>query len=177
MGRAVVYLFLITAFAFFFVFYPSNSPDRNHQELTRRLGYKLRAPTFDPLVEEMERYAEEHGSGRGRNAISGQRTTTANQVPDAYKDYYDEGRLKISLRLLVLFPLLDHSPKDGVISYEELSDWIIEQAVQRLNYRTRKELDFHDKNGDGAISFREYLPQFTEEDIGMPLMAFFSFDS
>ncbi|MCD7451905.1 hypothetical protein HAX54_013984 [Datura stramonium] len=31
--------------------------------------------------------------------------------------------------------------------------------------RTWRELEFRDKDGDGAISFSEYLPQFTNEDI------------
>lgn len=119
----------------------------------------------------MERIAEEDELQSRENAIGTGKTEKENQIPEAYRDYYDEGRLNITLRLLVLFPLLDNSPKDEAISYEELNDWIAGQAKERLNYRTRKELAFHDKNGDGAISFHEYLPQFTEEDIG----TYFSF--
>lgn len=157
----MVYVLIITAFAAFFLFSPSNLEDQKHQELTRRLGFKFRTLTFDPLVAEMEKLAEERELGSRESAIA----EGNHQVPHAYGHYYDEGRLNISLRLLVLFPLLDHSPKDGGISYEELSDWITGQAIERLNYRTRKQLAFYDKNGDGAISFHEYLPKFTEEDI------------
>ncbi|XP_038880351.1 calumenin-B [Benincasa hispida] len=160
MGRAVAYVLISTAFAAFFLFSPSNLQDWKHQELSRRLGFKFRTPTFDPLFAEMERLAEENAIG-----VENQNSAKRNQVRDDCKHYYDEGSLNISLRLLVLFPLLDHSPKDGAISYEELSDWITGQAIERLNYRTGKQLAFNDKNGDGAISFHEYLPQFTEEDI------------
>ena len=161
MGKAVVYVLTATVFALFFLISPSNFHNRSHQQATRRLGFKFPNPTFDPLVTEMERLAAEE---RGENAIGVDNQN--HKIIDSYRNYYDEGRLNISLRLLVLFPLLDNSPKDGVISYEELSDWINGQAIERLNYRTTKQLEFYDKNGDDAISFHEYLPQFTEEDIG-----------
>ncbi|TYK11288.1 reticulocalbin-2 [Cucumis melo var. makuwa] len=160
MGKAVVYVLTATAFAVFFLISPSNFHNRNYQQPTRRLGFKFPNPTFDPLVTEMERLEAEE---RGENAIGMENQN--HKITDAYRNYYDEGRLNISLRLLVLFPLLDNSPKDGVISYEELSDWINGQAIERLNYRTTKQLEFYDKNGDNAISFHEYLPQFTKEDI------------
>ncbi|XP_022945265.1 reticulocalbin-2 isoform X1 [Cucurbita moschata] len=164
MGRAVVYVLILAAFAAFFVFSPSHLPDRNRQELTRRLGYKFRTPTFDPLVAELERIAEERELGSRGNAIGVEQTAKA-KIPEAYRDSNDEGRLNISSRLVVLFPLVDHSPTDGLINYEEMSNWITEQTVNKLNNRTGRELAFYDKNGDGAISFHEYLPQFTEEDI------------
>ena len=68
-----------------------------------------------------------------------------------------------------MFPLLDNAPKDGLISAKELGGWIEQQAIDRLSYRTDKIMAWHDKNGDGAISFSEYLPQFTEDDIGKAL--------
>ncbi|KAG6650455.1 hypothetical protein CIPAW_06G044800 [Carya illinoinensis] len=66
---------------------------------------------------------------------------------------------------MVLFPFLDTAPNDGVVSFKELEGWIAQQAHDRLNYRTEKELALRDKDGDGAISFREYLPHFSNEDI------------
>ena len=163
----MVYVLIFAAFAAFFVFSPSDLPDRNRQELTRRLGYKFRTPTFDPLVAELERIAEERELGSRGNVIGVEQTAKA-KIPEAYRDSNDEGRLNISSRLVVLFPLVDHSPKDGLINYEEMSNWITEQTINKLNSRTGRELAFYDKNGDGAISFHEYLPQFTEEDIGKP---------
>lgn len=67
---------------------------------------------------------------------------------------------------MVLFPVLDVAPQDGMLNAQELEAWLTQQAVDRLHYRTRRELELRDKNGDGSISFFEYLPQFTKEDIG-----------
>ncbi|KAJ8558107.1 hypothetical protein K7X08_004873 [Anisodus acutangulus] len=66
---------------------------------------------------------------------------------------------------MVLFHILDVAPKDSFMEYKELETWNTKQAIDRLHYRTRRELEFRDKDGDGAISFNEYLPQFTNEDI------------
>ena len=49
---------------------------------------------------------------------------------------------------------------------KELEAWIVQQADDRLTYRTEKELALRDKDGDGAISFQEYNPQFSNEDLG-----------
>ncbi|GAV89096.1 LOW QUALITY PROTEIN: hypothetical protein CFOL_v3_32516, partial [Cephalotus follicularis] len=64
------------------------------------------------------------------------------------------------------FPLLDKAPKDEVVSFNELEDWNIQQAHHMpILYRTQKEIAARDTDGDGAITFCEYLPQFTMEDI------------
>ncbi|PON81240.1 Parvalbumin [Trema orientale] len=159
MAKAVVYALLAAAFVLLVILGPSNNRSRDHLGLHRRLGNRLRAPAFDPLVAKIERYAEEKGSKEGGNDV-------ADQVAGANRFFNDEGVLNITLRLIVLFPLLDKAPEDGVVSSSELNSWIRDMAVERLNYRTRRELASHDENGDGAISFREYLPQFSDEDIG-----------
>lgn len=66
----------------------------------------------------------------------------------------------------MLFPFIDGEPEDGYISLRELEAWNVKQAKDRLFYRTQKDMDYYDKDGDGEISFREYLPQFSEEQIG-----------
>lgn len=73
--------------------------------------------------------------------------------------------LNITLRLLTLFPFLDTTPQNGVVSLKELEAWNVQQAVHRLNYRTQKEMTVRDKDGDGAITLRECLPQFSDEEI------------
>ncbi|PHT78680.1 hypothetical protein BC332_15500 [Capsicum chinense] len=125
--------------------------------LSRRLGLKIRDPIFDPLVAELEQKPKE----KKNNNNSSERSRK--KEDDKYFD--NDGRLKTTLRLMVLFPILDVAPKDGFIEYKELKVWNTQQTIDRLHYRTWKEMEFRDKDGDGAISFSEYFPQFTNEDI------------
>lgn len=159
MAKAVVYLLLATAFVLLLILGSSNHNGRRHFDLNRRLGNRFQAPAFDPLVAKIERHEEEKGTKVGGHDV-------ADEVTDANEYFSDEGRLNITLRLIILFPLLDKAPKDGVISALELNSWLRDMATDRLNYRTQRELLSHDENGDGAISFLEYLPQFSDEDIG-----------
>jgi len=84
----------------------------------------------------------------------------------------EDGKLNLTLRLTILFPLIDRMPKDGYVGLKELEDWNIMQAHERMHHRTRKVLDQNDKNEDGLISFFEYLPHFSEEDISEFILLF-----
>lgn len=165
MAKAVVYTLLATTFIIFVLFYPKEEENKNHLGPSRRLGYKFPIPTFDPLVSQMERLAEEKGLGNQTNSINLENNSHIGNIADANEYFSDEGKLNITLRLINLFPLLDKAPKDEVISFQELEAWNIQQTVDRLSYRTQSEMADWDKDGDGAISFSEYLPQFSEEDI------------
>ncbi|GLU21282.1 hypothetical protein SLE2022_374280 [Rubroshorea leprosula] len=168
MSKAVVYALLATAFFIFLVLSPNSRQDDARLIPGRRLGYKFRVPAFDPLVIRIERSVEERKSGsdhRINNAINQEDISYIPEVEDSLEYFSDEGILNITLRLITMFPLLDVSPVNGLVSYDELETWNIQQALDRLYYRTQKEITSRDKNGDGAISFSEYLPQFTEEDI------------
>ncbi|KAK8511888.1 hypothetical protein V6N13_073720 [Hibiscus sabdariffa] len=146
MAKAMVYTFLAIAFIILLL-----SPTKRHGHhplgLNRRLAHKV---PFDPLVTRMERWTEDQGWSQN-----------ITYVPEVGGD----GTLNTTSRLIILFPFLDIEPKDGKISALELGVWIRQQVVDRLNYRTNKLMSWHDKNGDGAISFSEYLPQFTPKDI------------
>ncbi|CAH9111889.1 unnamed protein product [Cuscuta epithymum] len=114
--------------------------DLSPQGLSRRLGTTY-SPVFDPIVVKSEKSEDD-----GR--------------------YYDnKGRLNTAMRLMVLFPMVDMSPRDGFMDRNELQSWNTQQAIDRLNYRARRELRFRDKDGDRCISFSEYLPHFTHEEI------------
>lgn len=185
MAKGVVYSLLATALIVLMVYSPSKQRLHNLHGLNRRLGYTGHVPIFDPLVAMMERYAEEKGLGDQNHPIDLEHDSViANGVEEAHEYLSEEGKLNITLRLVSLFPLLDHAPKDGFITYNELKHWITAQAKERMDYRTHKELAAHDKDGDGAISFKEYLPQFSIEDIGIhltilriPLSFVFHFDT
>ena len=169
MGKAVVYTLLATAFIILSVFSTNERHGYTRLGLSRRLGYK--APHFDPLVSRIERSAEE--KGLSYHVDNPEHISYVPEVEDAHEYFDDEGNLNTTLRLMILFPFLDNAPKDGLISAKELGGWIEQQAIDRLSYRTDKVMAWHDKNGDGAISFREYLPQFTEDNIGKALAIWF----
>ncbi|XP_059427722.1 uncharacterized protein LOC132192343 [Corylus avellana] len=165
MAKVVVYTLIATAVIILIVL----SPSKQHgQDLgggrNRRLGYKFPVATFDPLVAELERLAQNHGLGDPINPLDLENHSFPDEFADAYK-YFSEGKLNITLRLIVLFPLLDKASNDGVVSFKELEVWIAQRALQGLNYRTEKELALLDKDEDGIISFREYLSQFSNEDL------------
>ncbi|CAK7324207.1 unnamed protein product [Dovyalis caffra] len=166
MARVVAYVLITITFIVFITFSPINNHGRATPALNRRLGSKLSMPNFDPLVVKIQRVAEEKGhAGEGGDAIDLDKNSYAKEVEDAGEYLSDDGRLNITLRLLFLFPLLDKQPKDGLISFEELEAWNIDQARDRLAYMTQREIQSRDKDGDGAISFKEYFPQFSNDDI------------
>ncbi|XP_062120069.1 uncharacterized protein LOC133834466 [Humulus lupulus] len=162
MAKAVVYALVAAAFVLLITLGPSDHhlSSRGHLgRLNRRFGNRSQALVFDPLVAKMERYSE--GKGSSNNVVADE-----DEDGDDVNQYInEEGTLNITLRLLVVFPMLDKAPEDGFVSSLELNSWIRDMAVERLNHRTRKEMISHDENGDGAISFLEYLPQFSDEDI------------
>ncbi|KAK4366025.1 hypothetical protein RND71_013905 [Anisodus tanguticus] len=151
----VVISTIITAFVFFVVlfiqFLKLNHTNAYYtpNSLSRRLGIKNRYPIFDPLVAELER------KSKGNNKADNSSRRSHKKEDDKYFD--NDGRLKTSLRLMVLFHILDVAPKDSFIEYKELEVWNTKQAIDRLHYRTRRELEFRDKDGDGAISFNEQM--------------------
>ncbi|XP_031115123.1 reticulocalbin-2 [Ipomoea triloba] len=122
--------------------------DYSPRGLSRRLGTQPSAPLiFDPIVARRKGFANPEKS----------------EDDDRY--FNDKGRLDTGLRLMVLFPILDKDPRDGFVDTKELEYWNTQQAISRLNYRTQRELLLRDKDGDGSVSFSEYLPQFTDEDM------------
>lgn len=147
---------------FFFIFLSPLNLKEPEGRLSRRFGYKLleRAPNFDPLVANIEK--KTHHEPTLSNLDS---TTSVSDVVETYQYLTSGGKLNTTLRLIILFPLLDREPKDGVVGFNELEAWITQRAIERLDYLTQAELDSTDKNGDLVISFKEYLPQFSEKDI------------
>ncbi|GKV25573.1 hypothetical protein SLEP1_g34989 [Rubroshorea leprosula] len=128
------------------------------------LATDFQAVPLDPLVTRIERSLEERGLVGIKNPVNQENISYLSDVVDASEYFSDGGSLNITKRLITLFPLLDISPADRVVSFEELETWNIKQAQDRLSYRTHAEMVSRDENGDGAISFNEYLPQFTKND-------------
>lgn len=75
------------------------------------------------------------------------------------EDYLnDEDRFNVTDRLLLLFPKIDVDPADGFVSEAELTEWNLKQAASDVLHRSQRELELHDKNHDGFVSFSEYEP-------------------
>lgn len=75
------------------------------------------------------------------------------------EDYLnDEDRFNVTNRLVLLFPKIDVEPNDGFVTEHELTEWNLKQAATEVMHRTRREMEVHDKNLDGFVSFAEYEP-------------------
>lgn len=186
MSKAVVYTVIATAtLLIFIVLSPLNLEESKGRLNNRRFGYKIleRAPTFDPLVTKIERESEQKNQ-QHKNDFDNKKnvaprtglgsTTTVSEIKETYEYLTSGGTLNTTLRLIILFPLLDRDPKDGFVGFNELESWVTQRALERLDYATQVELESKDKNGDLALSFREYLPDLSEKDIGDFLISFVS---
>lgn len=126
---------------------------------------------FDPVVAEMERhredkewermYFEEHHheiADDADAAMGHERQPEWEDFMDAEDYLNDEERFNITNRLLMLFPKIDVDPTDGFASEKELTDWNLFQTEKEVFHRTQREMELHDKNRDGFVSFSEYDP-------------------
>lgn len=180
MAKVVVYALVAIAFVALIVLSPTNTYSSHNQHgvhaLSRRLGYKLPISNLDPIVRKLQRVSEETGLVEENNSINLERISvdvSDAEVPNEY--FSNDGKLNITRRLIFLFSLIDNAPKDGKASFEEFQIWNREQTMDTLTYRTQQALDLHDKNKDGEISFSEFLPQFSKEEIGKFFFFFFFF--
>jgi calumenin len=73
------------------------------------------------------------------------------------EDYVNsENRFNVTKRVEILFPKIDLDPGDGFITAEELTNWNLMQARTETLHRTKRDMELHDKNKDGLVSFGEY---------------------
>lgn len=170
MAKVVVYTLLTAIFIVFIVLSPKQQrqTDQSIEGLiSRRLGRRLDIPAFDPLVTRIERLSHEKEAKTHTDQTVEPEAWRGNAEEDMFEEYYaEEGRLNTTMRIKFLFPLLDAAPRDGFVSLKELQTWMMQQTEDNMGYRTAKELELQDKNKDGAITFEEYLPQFSKEAIG-----------
>ncbi|KAK9144039.1 hypothetical protein Syun_013439 [Stephania yunnanensis] len=79
------------------------------------------------------------------------------------EEYFNaEGMLNITKRLEILFPLLDSSPEDGVLSFKELEAWNVRQAMERLIYMTK--IEMLESDGIRSLNFTEYKDSLHQEE-------------
>uniref|UniRef100_A0A6V7QQL6 EF-hand domain-containing protein n=1 Tax=Ananas comosus var. bracteatus TaxID=296719 RepID=A0A6V7QQL6_ANACO len=179
-------VWIYVALTLFVVLLLSFAPTHHHLRPHRRL--KLRssfAPRgdggggggghqvpFDPLIADIERRREDrewerahynftHGGGGGGegDAAPGMESQPEwEEFMDAEDYINDEDRFNVTRRIEELFPKVDVAPADGAITAEELTEWNLAQAQREVMHRTQRDLELHDKNRDGFISFAEYEP-------------------
>ncbi|KFK29297.1 hypothetical protein AALP_AA7G115000 [Arabis alpina] len=162
MAKAVVLTLLTTTFIILFLLVPKTQNETQSMEglISRRLGRRLEMPVFDPLVTRIERLS--HEKEAHTNTIEGAKE----KDDDMFEEYFaQERRLNTTMRIKFLFPLLDAAPRDGFVSFKELQTWMMQQTEDNMGYRTAKELELQDKDKDGVVTFEEYLPQFSKQDI------------
>lgn len=173
MGRSTTVILYITVALFILIlisFSPSSPPHRHHRRLKLRSSFdvKQHSPiTFDPLVAEIERRREDKEWERHYFEENHKEFTSENSAPGAEaqpewedfidaEDYLNDDRFNITQRLVSLFPQIDLDPVDGFVSVDELTEWNMKSAQKEVMHRTARDMELHDKNHDGFVSFQEY---------------------
>ncbi|KAH0931285.1 hypothetical protein HID58_008402 [Brassica napus] len=146
-----------------------------HHRLKLRSSFNFK-PTrhdpipFDPLVADMERRREDKEWERQHIDHSHPELATHDAAPghesqpewedfmDAEDYLNDEEKFNVTDRLISLFPKLDVSPTDGFVTESELTEWNMQSSAKEVMHRTQRDMDVHDRNKDGFISFSEYEP-------------------
>ncbi|XP_071693525.1 uncharacterized protein [Rutidosis leptorrhynchoides] len=159
--------------------------NRRHRRLKLRSNFTGTVTehrvSFDPLVADIERKQEdklweqshylnnhhqqqqqqhhESGSELDAHAAPGMESQPEWEDFIEAEDYLnDEHKFNITHRLVLLFPRIDNDPADGYVTEHELTEWNLEQSQKDVLHRSKREMELHDKNHDGLVSFAEYQP-------------------
>ncbi|KAI8527789.1 hypothetical protein RHMOL_Rhmol12G0101800 [Rhododendron molle] len=126
------------------------------------------AVPFDPLIADIERQIEDKQWEKEKYMMSNERLESAAPGAESQpewedfmnaEDYLnDEEKFNVTDRLVLLFPKIDVDPTDGYATEGELVEWILKNSQREVMHRTQREMEIHDKNRDGSISFAEYEP-------------------
>ncbi|XP_022882198.1 calumenin-like isoform X1 [Olea europaea var. sylvestris] len=184
MGRVSVIVYITVAILLLIIVSrssnKSNHPHRHHR-LRIRSNFNLKAEphrhhepvAFDPVIADIERRREDKQWEQQFFQIHHPELLIPYETihPEAPKhesqperedfmnaeDYVnDEERFNVTNRLVVLFPKIDVDPVDGYLSENELTEWNLQQSQREVLHRTEREMEVHDKNKDGFVSYAEY---------------------
>lgn len=183
MGKVSVIIYItIAVLLLLLISHTPNKPSHH-----RRLRLKLRSnfsssPShhdhtpfpFDPIVADIERKREDKQweTSHFSNSHSHQAAPGMESQPewedfmDAEDYLNDEDKFNVTNRLVLLFPRIDVDPPDGYVSVHELTEWNLQQTQREVLHRTQREMELHDKNHDGFVSFSEYEPPTWVRDSG-----------
>ncbi|PON68187.1 Parvalbumin [Parasponia andersonii] len=184
-GSLVIYIAIAIVVLLLVSRAPRKSTTHHHNNRHRRLklrsNYTFPPPNlhhphhhesvpFDPVVADLERRREDKQWEKQHIEHSHPELAHHDQAPgeesqpeweeymDAEDYLNDEERFNVTNRLVVLFPKVDVDPADGFVTEDELTEWNLKQAQTEVMHRTRREMELHDKNHDGLVSFTEYDP-------------------
>ncbi|XP_044491582.1 calumenin-B-like [Mangifera indica] len=179
MGKfsVIIYITIALLLLLFLSQSPKQPQNHRHRRLRLRSSFKFN-PTrhepvpFDPLVADIERIREDrqweklYMEDAHPELVSHEHEPApGHESQPEWEDFMnaedylnDEEKFNITNRLVLLFPKIDVQPPDGYISESELTDWNMQQAERDVMHRTQRELETHDKNRDGLVSFAEYEP-------------------
>lgn len=182
---------------------PKQHRHRNRsRRLKLRSNFNFTSPTlnshhghhipFDPIVADLEMKREDrewekmyvenqhpeliqnHTSAHHGDGASGEESQPEWEDFMNDEDYLnDEDKFNITDRLVLLFPKIDVNPADGFVSEAELTHWNLEQSQKEILHRTQREMEVHDKNKDGFVSFSEYEPPSWVKQSGNAGLVFF----
>jgi Ca2+-binding EF-hand superfamily protein len=182
MGKVSVIIYLLVAVLILFLIShsPNKSSNHRHRRLKLRSNFSFPARTaaadhhhhdhipFDPVVADIEQvradreweriYFEQTHKEVILKAPPAESQPEWEDFMDAEDYLNDEEKFNVTDRLIVLFPKIDVDPVDGYVSEHELTEWNINQGQREVMHRTEREMEIHDKNRDGFVSFTEYEP-------------------
>ncbi|XP_030945803.1 uncharacterized protein LOC126714860 [Quercus robur] len=182
MGKVSILIYITVAVLILFLisYSPSKPSNHRHRRLKLRsnftFSHQVRPPhdpvPFDPIVADLELRREDRHWERqymehahpelvqheSDSAPGAESQPEWEDFADAEDYLNDEERFNVTDRLVVLFPRIDADPADGFVTEHELTQWNLQQAEREVMHRTQREMDVHDKNKDGFVSFAEYEP-------------------
>nr|XP_043606930.1 reticulocalbin-2 [Erigeron canadensis] len=185
MGKVSVIIYITVALLILLLI--SHSPDKSTHRHRRHRRLKLRPHpqpnttdhhiSFDPLIADIERKREDK-LWEEKNQIFNSNHHESDPAPgmksqpewedfiDAEDYLNDEHKFNITHRLVLLFPRIDVDPADGFVTEHELTEWNLEQAQKDVLHKSQREMELHDKDHDGLVSFAEYQPPSWVRDSG-----------
>ncbi|KAI4313184.1 hypothetical protein L6164_026182 [Bauhinia variegata] len=181
MGKAsiIIYVTVAVLLLLFLSYSPIHHPSHRHRRLKLRSNFTFdpshhhtrhEPVAFDPLVAELERRREDKQWEKQYFEHSHPEVATHDPAPgeesqpewedfiDAEDYLNDEEKFNVTNRLVLLFPKINVDPVDGFVTEHELTKWNLQQAQTEVLHRTQREMELHDKNHDGFVSFSEYDP-------------------
>ncbi|PIA35410.1 hypothetical protein AQUCO_03500056v1 [Aquilegia coerulea] len=181
MGRTSVVILYITiaVLLLFLIFHsPNKTPNHRSRRLKVRSTFNFNPAAsldnknhehipFDPLIADIERRREDkewekrYFDSSHKEIVDAPAAEAQPEWEDFMnaEDYInDEDRFNVTDRLVVLFPNIDIDPIDGYVTVHELTEWNLKQSQNDVMHRTVRDMELHDKNHDGFISFEEYEP-------------------
>ncbi|XP_059656175.1 uncharacterized protein LOC132303105 [Cornus florida] len=180
MGKVSVIAYITVAVLLLFLIShsPKKPPNQRHRRIKLRSSFSYygggderhhhEPVAFDPLVAEIERrredkqwekmYIEHAHKDLVEEAPGAESQPEWEEFMDAEDYLNDEDKFNVTNRLVLLFPKLDVGPPDGYVTEHELTQWNLKQSEKVVMHRTQRDMELHDKNRDGFVSFAEYVP-------------------